>query len=114
MMSPEQARNRILKKSRASISREAMAAMLGRGQARDFSWEVAMFKHLKHMKPFVCYSFNKDDPDYERVADEINQDYHNGDCEFIGEVADLRDLPLTNLYYVADLNDTVVVIVPSR
>ena len=113
MMNPEQAKKRILRNSRASIDREAMAAVLGRGKARDFfSWEVDMFKTFKHMRPFVCYSFNKDDPDFYRVAEEINIDYHNGDCEYVGEMADLRDLPLTNLYYVVDLNDAVVVIVP--
>ncbi len=71
-----------------------------------------MFRRLKDMKPFVCCAINKEDSDFGRVAKEINEDYHNGDCEYITELETLRDLPLTNLYYVADLKDVVVVIVP--
>ena len=71
-----------------------------------------MFRRLREMRPLLCCAINKDDPDFDRISEEINDDYHNGYCEYITELETLRDLPLTNLYYVADLNDVVVLIVP--
>ncbi len=71
-----------------------------------------MFRRLREMRPLLCCAIYKDDSDFDRVSEEINEDYHNGDCEYITELETLKDLPFINRYFVADLKDVVVVISP--
>ena len=73
-----------------------------------------MFRRMKDMKPLACCLINKKDADYDRIAEEINHDYHNGDCEFVNELEDLKDLCLTTRYLVADVDDAIVVICPVK
>lgn len=48
--------------------------------------------------------------DNSQFVEEINQDYHNGDCEFIFQSKDLKLMIESLEYLVADINDHLLII----